>query len=362
MNSNYTRVLNLVVASPGDVDRERKKLSEVVDELNAGICRSHNITIQLHTWERFAYPIMHPMGPQGAVDEALQIGQCDLLIGIFWTRFGTPVLGKESGTEHEFLTAYNAWKKNGSPNIMMYFNSKPYSPKSYEEVEQWGKVMRFKKTYPAEGLWWAYNGPNEFEKNIRRHLTSHIIKKYSKRGFVITSDDIIGDFGGEGDKIPHTPISNPDPPIADPVTHIFKNPALRVGASILSFLVFFLWIFWDDRVPCPEKYNPVVRSRIVTANCGAIGGNNCSGTPTNEVCISYMPTGNTAHQSYLAAPVVIPKDGQPTAGVHITYVAPDRTKVCATANASVGPGGTSTRVTGILQVTEMIWGKDPACR
>lgn len=224
--------------------------------------------------------------------------------------------------------------------------------------------MQFKKKYPEQGLWWAYNGPNEFERNIRRHLTSLIVKKYSKEGIIIPIDDTSRRSAGEGDKIPDPltpPISDPPkPPTPNPPKP--RSPALGVGAAILGFLIFFSWIFWNDRVPCSEKYNPVVHSQIVTANCGAIGGNNCSGTPTSEVCISYRPTGNTAHQSYLEAPVIIPKDGQPTAGVHITYVAPDRTKVCATANASVGPGGTSTRVTGVLQVTEMVWGKDPACR
>ena len=85
------------------------------------------------------------------IDPILNIDDCDILIGIFWKRFGTPIKedGK-TGTEHEFYNAYEAWKKNGRPQIMLYFNQKEYFPKTSGESEQQTAVLKFKESFPKE--------------------------------------------------------------------------------------------------------------------------------------------------------------------------------------------------------------------
>ena len=66
-------------------------------------------------WETDAYPGFHPEGPQGLIDAILRIEDCDILIGIFWKRFGTPVSDACSGTAHEFQRAYEAWQEHQRP-------------------------------------------------------------------------------------------------------------------------------------------------------------------------------------------------------------------------------------------------------
>lgn len=128
-------VIRLVVASPGDVQPERNLLANsVIPELNRGIADERNIIIELARWETDAYPGFHLDGPQALIDDVLQIQNCDILIGIFWKRFGTPTQDGTTGTEHEFLTAYQAWQEKGQPQIMMYFNQKPYTPQSSKEI------------------------------------------------------------------------------------------------------------------------------------------------------------------------------------------------------------------------------------
>ena len=104
----------------------------------------------------------------------LGIADCDLLIGIFWKRFGTPVHDAQSGTEHEFLTAYHAWQQHRKPQIMVYFNQRPATPKTVAEAEQWRQVLAFKERFPKEGLWWPYRGKADFERKVRHHLTRFI--------------------------------------------------------------------------------------------------------------------------------------------------------------------------------------------
>ena len=115
-----------------------------------------------------------PQGPQGLIDPILRIEACDILIGIFWKRFGTPVTDAQSGTEHEFRLGYEAWKRAGRPQIMVYFNQQPYAPKTREETDQWGQVLDFQRNFPKEGLWWPYRGRAQFERLVRNHLTQFL--------------------------------------------------------------------------------------------------------------------------------------------------------------------------------------------
>lgn len=97
---------------------------------------------------------------------------------IFWKRFGTRTQDAGSGTEHEFLTAYEAWKKNGTPQIMVYFNQTAFLPE-LDEIEQFKQVREFQKRFPKEGLWRPYAGVDKFKDFVRRHLGNFLWDKFS---------------------------------------------------------------------------------------------------------------------------------------------------------------------------------------
>ncbi len=168
-------ILKVVVASPADVQAERGALSSIVDELNRGVAASKGLRLELLRWETDSHPGFHIDGPQGLIDEVLNIKESDLLIGIFWKRFGTSVKDAGSGTEHEFFNAYDSWRGKGSPQIMFYFNQKPFMPSSSEEAEQVKSVLDFKKKFPSEGLFWTYKGKAQFERKVREHLIKWIL-------------------------------------------------------------------------------------------------------------------------------------------------------------------------------------------
>jgi DNA-binding NarL/FixJ family response regulator len=169
------RVLRIVVASASDVQAERDAIPAVIEYLNKSIARDRGLWLEISRWETDAYPTFHPEGPQGAIDEILRIEDCDILIGIFWRRFGTPVKDAQSGTEHEFQLAYDRWRNTGRPQIMFYFNQKPAAPKSKSETDQWGQVLEFRQRFPGEGLWWTYKNRAQFEELLRNHLTRFIL-------------------------------------------------------------------------------------------------------------------------------------------------------------------------------------------
>src|SRR5216684_629400 len=137
----------VVLVSPSDVQAERNTLPAIIDEINRGIARELGVRFELWRWETDVAPGFHPLGPQGLIDAKLQIEDCDVLIGIFWRRFGTVAIDGRTGTEHELNLAVEAWKKSGTPRIMAYFCSRKHSPRSPTEAEQWSKVLSFKDAF-----------------------------------------------------------------------------------------------------------------------------------------------------------------------------------------------------------------------
>ena len=130
----------------------------MVDELNHRVARSHGCQLSLWRWETDARSGMHIAGPQGLIDERMQIGDADIAIGIFWKRFGTPTGDAQSGTEHELRRAWDAWRNNKRPDVMVYFCQRPWFPADAAESDQLHRVMTFRGELPEEQLWWSYAG------------------------------------------------------------------------------------------------------------------------------------------------------------------------------------------------------------
>jgi len=167
--------LRVVVASPGDVQRERDSLPEIFDLLNRGIADDRGYHLDLYRWETDVAPKFHVKGPQAAIDSSLHIEDCDIIIGVFWARFGTPVHDAHSGTEHELRIAYEAWQRTQRrPLIMIYFNSEPFSPRTVDEADQLRKVLEFKGTFAPEALYGNYEGVDDFKRKLMNDLTQII--------------------------------------------------------------------------------------------------------------------------------------------------------------------------------------------
>src|SRR5918997_2388529 len=153
MNRRYIRV---VLVSPGDVARERAVAQAVGGELNRGVAGDRGCQLLLWRWETDARPGMHLEGPQGLVDELMDIQDADVVVGVFWKRFGTPTSEAQSGTAHELRRAWTAWKKDGRPEVMVYFCTRAYSPSTVDELVQWQHVLEFRDELPEQPLFWKY--------------------------------------------------------------------------------------------------------------------------------------------------------------------------------------------------------------
>jgi len=166
------RLVRIFVASPGDVKEEREHLASVIDDLGRSVVvQERKLRLELSRWEKDALPGFDLKGPQGLVDAILHPADCDVFIGIFGRRFGTPVQDAASGSEHEFRLAYGRWRKERRPWIMVYFDQAHHGPQSAEAKAQAELVASFQQAFPGEGLWWPYDGPADFKELVREHLT-----------------------------------------------------------------------------------------------------------------------------------------------------------------------------------------------
>ena len=170
----HVRLVRVVAVSPGDVHAERKLLAAVIEELDRRLAPQHGCRLELWRWETDAYPGLHLDGPQGLIDDLMRIDDADLVVGIFWKRFGTPTSDAGSGTEHELRRAWAAWQTRAHPQVMVYFCERKFSPKNALEAAELQKLLSFREAMPKEQLWWTYTTRLNFERAVREHLTAFI--------------------------------------------------------------------------------------------------------------------------------------------------------------------------------------------
>ena len=169
------KAIKVVLMSPDDVLEEQKAVEEAVQWARR-IASGRGVTFDFRHWKDLA-PGFHPEGAQALIDEGLAIDQCDLLIGVFWKRFGVIDPPPYSRTAWEILKALKARKSNSTrPDIKVYFCKRPYFPSSKEESEQQALVLKFKETLENPIIYHNYIDLVEFSSAVLADLIDYILK------------------------------------------------------------------------------------------------------------------------------------------------------------------------------------------
>lgn len=153
---------NVMIASPGDVSSERAIVRDTVYEWNAVHSNSRKIVLLPIGWESHSSP---EMGSSAQEIINLQVlAKCDLLVGVFWTRIGTPTERHLSGTVEEIEKHIEA----GKP-AMLYFSSQPVALDTVD-LDQIARLKKFKESCQHRGLYESYDSHADFKSKFYRHL------------------------------------------------------------------------------------------------------------------------------------------------------------------------------------------------
>jgi hypothetical protein len=162
------RVIQVLIASPGDVVAERAIAAEVIHEWNSINARERRVVLVPLRWETDATPEMGDR-TQAIINRQI-VDQCDLVVGMFWTRLGTPTGVAQSGTAEELDRAGRAGKRT-----LLYFSKVPVDLETVD-LDEYHRLNEFKtRTYP-NGLVEKYASVTDFRQKLVRHLASAVMK------------------------------------------------------------------------------------------------------------------------------------------------------------------------------------------
>jgi hypothetical protein len=153
-------IFKVMIASPSDVSEEKKIARQIIYDWNDLHSEKAKIVLLPISWETHSSPEMGDR-PQAIINKQV-LKNADLLIGIFWTRIGTPTGKSSSGTVEEIEEHI----QSGKP-VMLYFSKKLVLPDNIDQ-EQYNKLKEFKKS--CQGLFNEYTTVVEFQDNLRKHL------------------------------------------------------------------------------------------------------------------------------------------------------------------------------------------------
>lgn len=219
------KTIQIFVASPGDVAKEKDALGDIVARLDRNLGPPLGLRLELKEWRQVA----PGMGrPEDVILDQLPVEGWDLFIGILWLRFGTPSgitrAGEDfdSGTEEEFRLAYRSWQRTQRPRIWFYRCMRP--PKDATvDTAQLGKVQAFFQGFHAAGrtpgLVQEFRKTDDFAERVERDLSALLLNGH--------------DSSGAADP----PATEPRPP-ASPPAKSWRNPFI-VGVPITDPADFF---------------------------------------------------------------------------------------------------------------------------
>lgn len=181
--TSLMRTIRIFLSSPGDCYAERTASHDAAARLNADPVVAAFARVEVVAWDWAAgVPLDALASPQVSVNKRLPVPEdCDVFVGIFRCRFGTPLPTTEfrrddgspfqSGSEYEFDRAWKARRRGAAaPDVLMYrldaagtracatdaqldllngfFEAEPF-----KQNDQWtGSVNRFRNTAHFETL------------------------------------------------------------------------------------------------------------------------------------------------------------------------------------------------------------------
>ncbi len=211
-------VIPVMIASPSDVPAERQAIVDLLHEWNVIHSLEQHAVLLPVRWETHSAPDMG-----GRAQELINtrvLAQCDILVGIFWTKLGTPTGDAVSGTVEEIQRHID-----GGKLAMIYFSDQPAAPSTINP-EQSAKLAEFKSWCQPRGLYEEFTSIEKLREKFSLQLQVNLYQDPYVRG--LTSPD--AESQAESDKNGKTSLSDAACSFLLTATSGRDGMILRVGA------------------------------------------------------------------------------------------------------------------------------------
>ena len=163
--------ITVLLASPGDVDRERGAVRRAADEVNLNTGEAEGFRLLVKGWETHS----RPSAGRAQANINAQIGPTDIFLGIMWARLGTPTGKAASGTVEEYELARQRYKRSRAkrkPSVMFYFKTKSPTQLRDLDPDQLAAVRDFRDKVFKDNLAAEFGTAPTLERLVRQHLTA----------------------------------------------------------------------------------------------------------------------------------------------------------------------------------------------
>lgn len=235
-----SRVYRVLIASPSDVLEEREAAVRVMQDWNNLHSDNRRVVVLPLRWETHTAP-EYNVRPQEAINRRI-VDDCDLLVGIFWTRLGTPTGEADSGTLEEIERVAKA----GKP-VMLYFSHVPVDPHKVV-LEQMEKLKNFEDRISSNALVETFSSPLDFRDKFANQLELKIrdLQKADDTGQPLSLDLQFvsletGELAGNSfsKSVDVFELSNPNirinPELKKHFNQVFRNA--RIEASLIPVIL-----------------------------------------------------------------------------------------------------------------------------
>ncbi|MEN3369918.1 MAG: hypothetical protein V7609_2061 [Verrucomicrobiota bacterium] len=158
----FITLYRVFLAAPSDVTEELTVVEGLLRDWNLQHGQQLQVRVELVNWRTHTRPATGQR-PQALVNKQA-FDACDLVIAIFWSRFGTPTGRAPSGTEEEIRRGIRQRKP-----VLVYFSDRPAPGK--KQVEH-SRIEKFKRRFGQKALFGSYTSVPAFEAALRNHLAS----------------------------------------------------------------------------------------------------------------------------------------------------------------------------------------------
>src|ERR1039458_5714326 len=166
------QLFRLFVGAPSDVDEAHVVIRGQIEQWNRDHGPLSGARVEFTNWRTHSHPAAGSR-PQALLNKQV-VDQCDVMVGIFNARFGSPTGVADSGTEEEIRRSIKHGKK-----VMVYFNTQArFAPPC--------KQGRFDDPQRAHAVLSTTESPAKRRRrmqNAAAHRASWISVADQKRGF-----------------------------------------------------------------------------------------------------------------------------------------------------------------------------------